>query len=160
PLEPACAAKLTVMPGSEFPAASATTTTSGLPKALPVGVVCEFPLTTKTAAGPVETFCRWNVAGGGRPPACAGTREAAAGAFAHAVTLDMPEEWVAVVTLAPLVPPFETVQEAPAAGCAAYVTVTPGTGLPAASRTTARSGAAYCELIGAVCGSVELPPLT
>ena len=45
PLALDCAAKLTVMPGSELPDASATTTTSGLPNALPVGVVCGFPLT-------------------------------------------------------------------------------------------------------------------
>ena len=92
PLEPVCAAKLTVMPGSEFPAASATTTTSGLPKALPVGVVCEFPLTTKTAAGPVETFCRWNVAGVATPATDAVTVNAPTVALAFAVTLDMPEE--------------------------------------------------------------------
>ena len=36
----------------------------------------------------------------------------------------------------------------------------PGIAFPAASRTTATSGAAYCVLMGASCGSVELPPLT
>src|SRR5215470_1001421 len=155
PLEPVCAAKFTVMPGSELPEASATTTTSGLAKALPVGVVCEFPLTMNTAAGPVETFCRWKVAGVATPETEAVTVKAPTVALAVAVTLDMPDESVAAVTLAPLEAPFETVHEAPAAGTAVYVTVTPGMGLPAASRTTASSGAAYCVLIGAVCGSVE-----
>src|SRR5712692_6295911 len=129
PLEPVCAAKFTVMPGSELPEASATTTTSGLPKALPIGVVCEFPLTMNTAAGPVETFCSWKVAGVATPAT-------------EAVTVKAPTVPLAV-TLAPLVLPFETVQEAPEAGCAVYVTVAPGMGLPAASRTTATSGAAY-----------------
>jgi hypothetical protein len=46
PLEAVWAAKLTVIAGSELPEASATTTTSGLVKALPVGVVCGLPLTT------------------------------------------------------------------------------------------------------------------
>src|SRR5437588_86555 len=62
PLEAACAAKFTVTPGRELPDASATTTTNGLANAALVGVVCGFPLTMNTAAGPVETFCRRNVA--------------------------------------------------------------------------------------------------
>src|SRR5204862_356338 len=66
-LEPVCAAKFTVTPGSELPDASATTTTNRLANAAPVGVVCWFPLTMKTAAGPVETFCRRNVAGVATP---------------------------------------------------------------------------------------------
>src|SRR5713101_539452 len=160
PLEPVCAAKFTVMPGSELPEASATTTTKGLAKALPVGVVCGFPLTMNTAAGPVETFCRWKVAGVATPETDAVTVKAPTVPLAVAVTLDMPEESVVALTLAPLELPFETVQDAPEAGTAVYVTVAPGMGLPAASRTTATRGAAYCVLIGASCGSVELPPLT
>src|SRR6266852_4035396 len=160
PLEPVCAAKFTVMPGSELPEASATTTTKGLAKALPVGVVCGFPLTMNTAAGPVETFCSRKVAGVATPETDAVTVKAPTVALAVAVTLDMPEESVVAFTLAPLEMPFETVQDAPEAGTAVYVTVAPGMGLPAASRTTATRGAAYCVLIGASCGSVELPPLT
>jgi len=80
-------------------------------------------------------------------------------ALAVATTLESPEASVVTVTVAPLVLPFDTVQDAPEAGTAVYVTVTPGTGFPAASRTTARSGAAYCVLMGADCGSVVLPPL-
>jgi hypothetical protein len=45
PLPLVCAVKLTVTPGSELPDASATTTTSGEPNALLVGVVCGLPLT-------------------------------------------------------------------------------------------------------------------
>src|SRR5438874_151725 len=62
--------------------------------------------------------------------------------------------------VAPLELPFDTVHDAPEAGTAVYVTVTPGMELPAASRTTATSGAAYCVLSGASCGSVVLPPFT
>src|SRR5207237_5478521 len=56
PLEPVCAAKFTVTPGSELPDASATTTTNRLANAAPVGVVCGTPLTMKTAAGAAETL--------------------------------------------------------------------------------------------------------
>ena len=45
PLEALCAAKFSVMFGSELPEASATVTTSGLANALPSGAVCGFPLT-------------------------------------------------------------------------------------------------------------------
>jgi len=160
PLEAGWTAKFTVMPGSELPEASETTTTKGLAKPPLVAAVCGFPLTMKTAAGPVDTFCRWKVAGVATPATEAVTVKAPTVALAVAVTLDMPEESVVALTLAPLVLPFETVHDAPEAGTAAYVTVAPGMGLPAASRTTATRGAAYCVLIGASCGSVELPPLT
>ena len=108
----------------------------------------------------METFCRWKVAGVATPDTVAFTVKAPTVAFAVAVTLDMPDESVVVVTVAPLVVPFETVHEAPEAGTTVYVTVTPGIALPAESRTTATSGAAYCVLMGASCGSVELPPFT
>ena len=143
PLEPVCAAKFTVMPGSELPEASATTTTKALAKALPVGVVCGFPLTMNTAAGPVETFCRRKVAGMATPDTDAVTVKAPTVPLAVAVTLEKPEESVVALTVAPLELPFETVQDAPEAGTAVYVTVAPGMGLPAASRTTATRGAAY-----------------
>src|SRR6266581_4381020 len=125
-----------------------------------VRVVCGVPLTRNTAAGPVETFCRRIVVGVATPETDAVTVKAPTVPLAVAVTLDMPEESVVALTLAPLELPFETVHEAPEAGTAVYVTVAPGLRLPAASRTTAASGAAYCALIGATCGSAELPPLT
>src|SRR5437667_144109 len=118
PLEPVCAAKFTVTPGSELPDASATTTTNGLANAAPVGVVCGLPLTMKTAAGPVETLCRWKVAGVATPETEAVTVKAPTVALAVAVTLDMPEESVAALTLAPLEVPFDTVHDAPEAGTA------------------------------------------
>src|SRR5437899_2178193 len=119
------------------------------------------PVPSRTrAAGPVEPFCRWKVAGVATPETEAVTVKAPTVALALAVTLDMPEESAAALTLAPLEVPFDTVHDAPEAGTAVYVTVAPGMGLPAASRTRATSGAAYCALIGASCGSVELPPLT
>ena len=143
PLEPVCAAKFTVMPGSELPEASATTTTKALAKALPVGVVCGFPLTMNTAAGPVETFCRRKVADVATPDTDAVTVKAPTVPLAVAVTLEKPEESVVALTVAPLELPFETVHDAPEAGTAVYVTVAPGMGLPAASRTMATRGAAY-----------------
>ena len=118
PLEPVCAAKFTVTPGSELPDASATTTTNRLANAAPVGVVCWFPLTMKTAAGPVETFCRRNVAGVATPATEAVTVKAPTVALAVAVTLDMPDGSVVALTLAPLEVPFDTVHEAPEAGTA------------------------------------------
>src|SRR5438128_11416 len=118
PLEPVCAAKFTVMPGSELPEASATTTTKGLAKALLVGVVCGLPLTMNTAAGPVETFCRRKVAGVATPETDAVTLKAPTVPLAVAVTLDIPEESAVARTLAPLVLPFETVHDAPEAGTA------------------------------------------
>src|SRR5438477_602629 len=111
-------APCTVTPGSELPDASATTTTNRLANAAPVGVVCGFPLTMKTAAGPVETFCRWKVAGVPTPETEAVTVNAPTVELAVAVTLDRPEESVVALTLAPLEGPFDTVHDAPEAGTA------------------------------------------
>src|SRR5206468_4316381 len=148
--------KVTTAPATAAPVPSRTSACSCEANAVPTVAVCGLPACTSIVSPP--SFVSVKVAGVGTPETLAVTVNTPPVAFAVAVMLDMPEESVVVVTLAPLVLPFETVQEAPEAGCAAYVTVTPGMGLPAASRTTARSGAAYCELIGAVCGSVELPP--
>ena len=106
------------------------------------------------------TFCRWKVEGVATPETVAFTVKAPTVLFAAAVTLDMPDESVVVVMVAPLEVPFERVHDAPDAGTAVYVTVTPGIGFPAESRTTATSAAAYCVLMTASCGSATLPPLT
>ena len=64
----------------------------------------------------METFCRWKVAGVATPETDAVTVKAPTVALAVAVTLDMPEESVVALTLAPLELPFERVHDAPEAG--------------------------------------------
>src|SRR5437016_948626 len=148
--------KVTTAPGTAAPAPSRTSACSCDPNAAPTVPVCGLPACTWMVWPP--SFVSVNLAGVETPETLVVTVKTPPVAFA--VTLEKPEESVVALTLAPLELPFETVHDAPDAGTAVYVTVAAGMGLPAASRTTATRGAAYCVLIGAICGSVELPPLT
>jgi hypothetical protein len=144
------AANVTLTPDTGLPPESVTTATSGAPKAALMGVLWPLPLTTAMFVGAPAVFERVKVAELATPLAVAITLYDPTVPLAVSAG-EVAFPFASVVTVAdPL-----NVALAPLWG-AVNVTLTPGTGLPPPSLTTATNAAAKALLIWAVCP----PPLT
>jgi hypothetical protein len=145
------AVKATATPETGLPLESVTITTSELANAVPTVVLWLSPLLTAIVAGALAVFVSWKFAGA-TPVTVAVTVKVPAVLDATAATDAWP--FGSVVGAVML-----RVAVAPVLGTA-YVTVTPGTGLPNVSVTVTRSGFAYAVLTGALCGVAVLAAVT
>lgn len=138
------AVNVTVTPDTGLPPASFTTATSGLPKGVLTFALCPLPLTTVMLAADPAVLVKENEAGVAMFAAVALTAYVPAEPFAVGSGEVAWPSGPVVTTVGPV-----NVALAPEPG-AANVTLTPDTGFPPESFTTATSGAANAVLIFAL----------